>query len=305
MPTSRERENYTNEIIEAIAESGVDSDDNDPGYPDVFITDDIPENSVAVFKRPDEVTSEPFMAIGIEAIDAALATGKPFNLVDPIIHERRHFKQYCAGAGIQETMLPHVSALVSLFDETDAYVYTASRMAGLYAKPETRWMTEIADDQKEIGQGYLNFETYLEKMEGSERSPEQILARMLLFYTRGHFPLDQMCLDLKHKLWQLEEAHKLVTGYGEVGIPAKNWLAQPNLEGWEPFELHSYYKATDMFADDDGAFDWVHDENLMQSVLKPDCIDDYEQIMRQIRSRHAQLQGAIRLRHDVDHIGNG
>ncbi len=302
MPTQLERETYVGEIIDAISEANVDIDCNDPGCPDVYITDDIPEVAVACYKPADEETPLPCILIETEAVDHAIKTGKPYNLVDPIIHERRHFKQDCAGAGYDDTLVPPTSAIASLFHETDAYVYTAACMAKLHAKKSTQWMTEIDEKQKTVGQGFLNFQTYIEKMGNPQQSPEQILARMLLVNTGGYFPKDQMFLDLEHKLWQLEEAHKLVRQHGKVGVPSTNWIAVCSLDDPKPYELHPYYKTTDVFSGDDGSFDWVQSEDLIPSVLGKECMKDYEGIMQKILMQHAALQSAIRLRLDQFHL---
>lgn len=281
---------YLQEILSAVYESGADLGKDDPGYPEIVITDQLPEGVGAQYQPEDPHNAEVKIFVQVDAVRRAMKSNKPFELVNSFVHERRHFKQDCADALDKDALPPPKSLLMTIVQEVDAYAYTAGVMDKLAKNECFAWL--VVRDETHPTLSASAQEIYEQgKQQGMDGG--KAVARTLLYGTQGGFAWQYVSHDLNSKHAQLVDLRSVINekDVKKLCVPANSWLMKMQEEVSEN-SIPSFLQETGFLANDDGTHDWLMDNGFVAEVLET-YAQESDKMLDSLREVHAQIASVL------------
>lgn len=289
---------YLQNIVSKLHYSKADQDRNDPGYPDLYISNDLPQGVIAQYTPSGKQGDMPLIRINSKAVESSLRSECPFDLVNALIHERRHFKQDSVGVLDKDELPPPQSSRRLLLSETDAFAYTTAVIDKLASDPNTQWL--VRHDTTRAPTMALNAQDVFGQARGQGLEPGQAVARTLLFGTNGDFARQYLATDLAHKIQQVEGIKDSInSGAGKVTIPVGSWMAnaKKGLSSENYQACPEYYQQTLFFADQNQGHEWIAKDRFLENALGQNY-GQFNEMLENLRHLLEQIKPHLVVRAD-------
>lgn len=275
---------YLQNVMNALHNSGADQDESDPGYPGVIITNRLPENVAAQYESKENIRGKIF--VSSNCLFNAMQTQMPFELVDSLVHERRHFKQDVAGVLDKNILAPPASSRRVILAEADAFAYTTNVMAKLKGCADTAWLTlrDPASQSSSAQAQAIHEQATSQALEGGAT-----VAKSLMFGSEGGFAMQYLHEELDFKLKQLQNLQRLVSSHdvNKLTLSLGRWIVAMG-EQQEIEQVPEYYKQTGFFADEHGNHEWIAQENFFEWVLE-EHFAVFQEMLEAVREQYKAI----------------
>lgn len=255
---------------------------------------DVPNASASYVSDPSQ-TGRGEMFIKAASVQRA-TEGNVFDLTNAIIHESTHGIQDQAGALRDDHLHPEHAARQVILAETHAFVTTAVAMEKLKRNLSYSWLTERTGGKNTLAHDVQNIyeQALRECREGKHpASPEQILARSLLFAIEGQFSSQYVLPRLYDRYSMMFAFNDLVRSNPNARINVQNapWLE--TLKG-DPgvYSVPDLY-ARSRFFDDEGSIDWIGKSDFLSMVMGGQGYQEFQNMVGEIKEMHTQYGSCI------------
>ena len=277
-----EMQTYFQSVLDALDESGADIDENDPGYPDYVLTNSLPDGAYAEYRPPNPEAPHGRIVVSMQMLEHSLQTQEPFELVNALVHERRHFKQDCAGALDKESLPPPASTRNVVLQEVDAFTYTAGVIDKLEQDEKTQWLT--ARENAPMSMLVLAQMAYGQAKEAG-LDPDLTLARTLMYAPEVDFIWEYTNPELLGKL-----AHVQAYADGGPQLSSLSKFVWPQNLGKPDSDpgIHEFYRQSRFFEDDEGNHEWLMKDSFLPGVMGKHA-EAFKAILADIQETHARI----------------